>query len=67
MLILKLNAPKCFIFECFSRPIFCTILIDLQRWVFLHGCADICADKLAGQLGAGSETQSEAAVALKQN
>lgn len=67
MLSLSLNAPKCFIFECFSVSPFCAILLNQQGWMFLCGCAGICADKLPGQLGASSETEPGNSLALEGN
>lgn len=64
VLILSLNAPKCFIFECFIVSLFCAILTNLQGWMFLCGWAGICVDKLAGQLGASSETEPGNSLAL---
>lgn len=57
--------PNALFFECFSISIFCAILINFQRWIFLYGRADICADKLAGQLGASSEPETGATLASK--
>lgn len=67
VLILSLNAPKCFLFECFSGALFCAILMNYQEWMFLCGCAGICADKLAGQLGASSETEPGNSLELGEN
>jgi len=33
--------------------------------MFFYGCADICADKLSGQLEASSEPATETTLALK--